>query len=179
MRRVGEYQRFSLLWLTTVWVLLWGQLSVANVVSGVILGAVVLTVFPLPRVTVGVRLRPVRFLRLLGRFLLDVIVASLHVAWLTVRPGPVPRSSVVTIQLRSRNELFETIVAEMQTLVPGSLAVDLDARNGRLSMHALEVATPEQAEAFRRAVLDQEARVLAALASRDTAAHGPGPGRLL
>jgi multicomponent Na+:H+ antiporter subunit E len=77
----------------------------------------------------------------------------------------VPRASVVTTQLRSRNELFQTMVAEMMSLVPGSLVVDLDPGTGRVSMHVLDVETATEAEAFRRRVLDQERRVLAALSA--------------
>ena len=143
-----------------------GEITVANLLAGAVMGAVVLTVLPMPRVIVGVRLHPARFVVLFVRFLRDVVVASFQVAWLTVRPREVPRSSVVTIQLRSRNELFQTVVGEMMSLVPGSLVVDLDAETGRLSMHLLDVETRRQADDFRRRVLDQEQRVLQALAAK-------------
>jgi multicomponent Na+:H+ antiporter subunit E len=162
---------FSLTWLVVVWVVLWGEITAANVLAGLALGTLVLTVLPLPRVIVGVRLRPLRFLLLATQFLRDVIVASGGVAWLAVRPGKVPRSSVVTIQLRSRNELFQTVVGEMMSLVPGSLVVDLDSEAGRLSMHVLDVETRDQADAFRRRVLAQEDRVLNALAAGPTGAY--------
>ncbi len=166
MTRLLPRVSFAWLWLTIAWVIMWGEVTVANVLAGIIVGAIVLTVLPLPRVIVGVRVHPGRFVAVFLRFLRDVVVASFHVAWLTVRPGDVPRSSVVTVQLRSRNELFQTIVGEMMSLVPGSLVVDLDAEAGRLSMHVLDVETPEQADRFRRRVLAQEHRVLQALASK-------------
>lgn len=162
----GRLQPFPVFWLTVVWVLLWGQLSVANVLGGVALAVLVLIALPLPRITVAIRLRPWPFVVLVTRFLVDILVASCQVAWMAVRPGPVPRSSVITVQLSTRNELFATLVGEMMSLVPGSLIVDLDGRNGRLSMHVLDVETPEQADAFRQAVLGQEQRVLRALAAR-------------
>ena len=37
-----------LLWLTVVWTLLWGDLSVFNVLSGLVVAIVVCQVFPLP-----------------------------------------------------------------------------------------------------------------------------------
>lgn len=160
----ARLQPFPILWLTTIWVLLWGDLSVFNVLSGLVLAVVVLLAFPLPRIIVGVRLRPAAFAVLVVRFVVDIVVASMQVAWLTVRPRRVPRSSVVTVQLRSRDELLQTVVGEMMSLVPGSLVVDLDADRGRLSMHVLGVETREQADAFRAVVLAQEARVLRALA---------------
>jgi multicomponent Na+:H+ antiporter subunit E len=149
----------------TVWVLLWGNVSVGNVLAGIVLSALVVLLFPLPPLSVGVRVRPVRTTLLASRFLFDVVRASLHVAWLAVRPQPVPRSSVVTTQLRTRNQLFQTIVGEMLSLVPGSLVVDLDGEAGLLSLHVFGVETEEQAEQHRRDVLELEGRVLQALAA--------------
>lgn len=165
MTGTRRLQVFPVLWLTVIWVLLWGDVTVANALSGLVVSVAVLTVFPLPRLIVGVRVRPVRLVLLALRFLGDVVVASMQVAWFAVRPRPVPRSSVVTVPLRSRNELFQTVVGEMMSLVPGSLVVDLDVDSGRLSMHVLNVETPRDADVFRAQVLDLESRVLAALAA--------------
>jgi multicomponent Na+:H+ antiporter subunit E len=174
--RAVRRQPFAWLWLTVAWTLMWGTVSAANVLAGMVVAAVMLAVLPMPRVVVGVRVHPWATLVLVLRFLVDVVVASFHVAWLAVRPGRPPRASVVTTRLRSGNELFQTLVSEMMSLVPGSLVVDLDPDSRALSMHVLDVETPEQADAFRRRVLDQERRVLAALAeSPDGDVRDGGP----
>lgn len=165
MTRLLPRHPFAWLWLTATWVIMWGEVTVANVLAGFLVGAVVLTALPMPPVIVGVRLHPGRFVVMVVRFFRDVVVASFNVAWLAVRPRDVPHSSVITVQLGSRNELFQTVVGEMMSLVPGSLIVDLDAEAGRLSMHVLEVETAREADEFRQRVLDQEHRVLQALAS--------------
>lgn len=165
MTRVRRLQLFPILWLTAVWVLLWGNLTAANVLGGLALAVFVLVAFPLPRIIVGARIHPGPLVVLVARFLWDLVVASVHVSWLAVRPQGAPRSSVVTTQLRTRNELFQTVVGEMSSLVPGSLVVELDGEHGRLSMHVLEVDSPEAAQAFRRSVLALEERVLRALAA--------------
>lgn len=165
MIRAVRQQPVAWAWLTVAWVVMWGNLSFANVLGGMVVGALLLAVLRMPPISIGVRPHPLRALLLLVRFLLDVVVASFHVAWLAVRPGPTPRASVITTQLHTRNELFATITAEMMSLVPGSLVIDLDPGSGLLSMHVLDVATPEQAEAFRTRVLAQERRVLAALSA--------------
>ena len=163
MSRLRRVQPFPLLWLTAVWVLLWGELTAANALAGLVLAAGVLLGLPLPPLIIGVRVRPWRLLVLVVRFLHDVVVASVGVAWQALRPGAVP-SSVIVIGLRSRNELFQTVVGEMTSLIPGSLVVDLDPVHGRLAMHVLNIGNREQADAFRAKVLQQEDRVLAALA---------------
>jgi multicomponent Na+:H+ antiporter subunit E len=172
--RAVRQQPIAWVWLTAAWVVMWGTLSFANVLGGMVVGAVLLTVLRMPPISVGVRLHPLPALVLLARFVVDVVVASFHVAWLAVRPGPVPRASVITTELHTRNELFATLVAEIMSLVPGSLVIDLDPGSGRLSMHVLDVATPEQADAFRARVLAQERRVLAALSAPGDPVVHPG-----
>lgn len=160
-------QLVPLIWLTVIWVLFQGTFTLWNVLTGLLLAAFVLVAFPLPRLIMGVRVRPVALLVLTVRFLLDLTVASCRVAWQAVRPGPVVTGSALQVQLTGRADLFATITAEMVALVPGTVVIDLDTERGRLTLHALDVHTPEQVAVTRRNVLGQERRVLRALA--------PGP----
>lgn len=153
---------FSALWLTVVWVLLWGTFDAVTIVGGVLVAVAVLVAFPLPRVPVRLQVRPVATVRLVGRFLYDLVVASFHVAWVAVRPGEPVRGVVLDLQLAGDDELLQTITAEMVALVPGTVVIDLDPAQRLLTLHALEVSTPRQAQLVRRRVLGQEARVLRA-----------------
>lgn len=159
----GRVQWLPLTWLTLVWVLLWGTVSVANVLSGAGLALLILMVFPLPRTNVRVVVRPAAFLVLFTRFVADLVRASVQVAWVALRPGPPPRGMVVDMRLRGSDELLQTITAEMVALVPGSVVVDLEPGAQRLTLHVFNASTREEAERTRRRVLRQEARVLRAL----------------
>ncbi len=163
--RKRRIQPFPLLWLTVVWILLWGNVSWANILAGLALATMVLAVFPLPRLVVGLKVRPWWLLVLVGRFLLDLTVASVQVAWLAVRPGHMAHGAVFDVLLRGRDELFQTVTAEMVALVPGTVVIDLAHDTGMLTIHALDVHSREEAEAVRRRVLAQEGRVLHALAA--------------
>lgn len=154
-----------LAWLTAIWVLLQGSLTWGNVVAGLLLGALVLVAFPLPRLVMGVRVRPVALVVLTVRFLSDLVVASCRVAWQAVRPGPVVTGRVLQVQLVGEADLFRTITAEMVALVPGTVVIDLDSSSGLLLLHALDVHTEEEVEATRRDVRGQERRVLRAFAA--------------
>ncbi|GAB2688686.1 Na+/H+ antiporter subunit E [Thalassiella azotivora] len=165
MTRARRVQAFPVLWLAAVWVLLWGNLSWANVLGGLALGLFITVVFPLPRVVAGVRVRPLKASAVVLRFLRDVLVASFQVSWLALRPQPLPASSLVVVHLHGRAELFQTIVAEMTALVPGSVVIDLDPESGRLALHVLAADTPEKVEGMRQRTLDLERRVVAALAA--------------
>lgn len=151
-----------MLMLTTVWVMLMGQITLGNVIAGVLVAFFVQLVFPLPSVTIGVRFRPISFLILSVRFLWDMATASVQVAWLAVRPGPTVHGVVVDLRLRSDNDLFQTITAEMVALVPGTVVIDLDSERRLLTLHVIDVTTRQEAEQIRHRVLAQEARVLRA-----------------
>lgn len=153
-----------LVWLTTVWVLLWGEVSWANVLGGLALAALVLVLFPLPRLSAGVMVHPWAALVLAARFAVDLVVASVRVAALVLRPGPMPEGLVLDVPLRSRDELLLTITAELVGLVPGTVVIDLDAPAGILTVHSLQVRDADDVRAEQRSLRDQEARVLAAFA---------------
>ncbi|MDF8266537.1 Na+/H+ antiporter subunit E [Luteipulveratus flavus] len=163
-------QPFPLLWLTLVWVLLWGNVSWANVLGGLALGFVILMVFPLPRLSVGMTFRPVWFAVLLGHFVVDLVRASVTVAWLAVRPGRPANGVVFDVRLRGRDELLQSVTAEMVALVPGTVVIDLEPASGAMTIHALDVHDLDGARRIHRQILGQEDRVLRALAT-----DVPGP----
>lgn len=103
--------------LTAVWVLLWGEVSVGNVLAGVLLGATVLLAFPFPPVTFGVRVHPWALLVLLWRFGVDLVFASVEVAYKAVAPWVHPHGRLLAVTLRSDAPLFCTLTAEMTSLV--------------------------------------------------------------
>lgn len=152
--------------LTVIWVLLWGRPSWINVVGGFLLALVVVTVFPLPPVTYAGRARAGAMLRLAGRFLADLVQASTQIALLAFRFGHVPHSAVIAVPLRFPSDLNLTLTAEALSLVPGSLIVEVDSAAGILYVHVLNVRTAAEVEAARAAVLDLEARIIAAFGFR-------------
>lgn len=153
----------GLVWLAAVWVLLWGTLSWGNVLGGLVFGYLVLAFFPLPRVHFRLRPRPWAVTVLVSRFLFDVVRASAEVSWLAIRPGRPVRGVVMDMELVGDDELLQVLTGEMVTLVPGSVVIELDPATRVLTIHALDVRTRQEAEAVRRRIRAQEARVLRAL----------------
>lgn len=152
-------------WLTLVWVLLWGDLSVGTVVVGLLIALAVGTGLRLPRLPVRGRLHPRSLLYLLWRFLADLVVASTQVVALALNPWRRPHGAVIGVQLRSRNALYMTLTSEITCLVPGSVVVEAHRTTGMLYVHILDVGIAHGVERARQHVLDTEARVLRALAS--------------
>lgn len=153
--------------LTVIWSMLWGGLSPLSLVGGLLVSILIVLVFPFPAVNLDGTLRPVRLLVLIGRFLYDLVVASIHVAWAALRPSGAPKSAVIEIHLVSRSDLLQVLTGEFVSLVPGSLLIELDAENGRMWLHVLDGSTPERVEQARRNARAQEHRVIAAFGSRE------------
>jgi multicomponent Na+:H+ antiporter subunit E len=164
------------LWLTAVWVGLWGSLSFANVLSGLLLATVVTVVLPLPPLRLHVRVRPLRLAWLVVHFLWDVVVASYQVSVKTLAFGRQPRNAVIEVDLRSDSDFVLTVVAEMVSLVPGSLVVEARAATHTLFLHVLDVGDLAGVEAFRTQVFELERRVLLALGADTGAVEQPPPG---
>jgi multicomponent Na+:H+ antiporter subunit E len=151
--------------LVTVWMLLWGVFSWANLISGIVVSAVVLAVFPLPPVTFAGRPRPLALLRLAWRFVTDLVLASGQLAVMAFRFGHQPRSAIIRVPLRVPSDLVLTLTGEAVSLVPGSLLVDTDQASTTLYIHVIGVPDRAAVEQFRRSVYETEARIVRAIGS--------------
>ncbi|MCX6406527.1 MAG: Na+/H+ antiporter subunit E [Propionibacteriales bacterium] len=153
--------------LTAIWLLLWGAVTPTLVVGGVLTSVLVLMLFPFPQAPWRWTLRPWPTLTMLLRFVVDLVRASVQVSWLALRPAAPPRSAVVRVPLETRNELLVTVTAELVSLVPGSLLVELDPEQPALYLHVLDARSPEHLERAIASVHEQERRVVEAMAPKD------------
>lgn len=160
---LGRWRLGTRIFLAAVWVMLWRDLSVGNIAVGLLLASLVMALVPFPPAVFGLTLRPWSFLVLLTRFLADLVRASLEVAYSAVAPWRRPVGRFVDVQLRATQDLPRTLTAELTSLVPGSLVVDLDVDTGRLTLHLFDVPTPADVEAAVARVHAQERRLLRAL----------------
>jgi multicomponent Na+:H+ antiporter subunit E len=151
--------------LAVVWVLFWGDLSLANVISGVLLGLLVTLVFPLPPIEFHGRFRPLHHARLIVVLLVDLVRSSFVVAAQAFRFGRPMRNAVLRVHLRTRNDLYLTLVTELVSLVPGTLVLEARRSEGMVYLHVMDVRDPSDLERARQEVRDAEARVLRAFGS--------------
>lgn len=164
-RRSLAVQWPTMLWLVVVWVLLWGDFTVGNLIAGVVVAVAVTGALRMTPIDFHGRLRPWGLLVLVTRFAWDLVRASVEVSWVALRPRHTPHGAVIGVQLRNHSDLYLTMTAELCSLVPGSLVVEAHRLTGMLYLHVLDVAQSGGVEAARQAVLSQEERVLRAFAS--------------
>ncbi|GAA2233762.1 Na+/H+ antiporter subunit E [Herbiconiux moechotypicola] len=153
--------------LVLLWMLLWGEFSVLNLLVGIGFALLVSATFYLPAVRLSGRFNPWRALVFLVRLLADIVVASLQIAWVAVNPRYTPSNAIIVVQLRSRSDLVMTFTAEAVSLVPGSIVLDLDREQGTLALHALDVHSADELPRLKREVLATERRIILAAGSHD------------
>lgn len=132
--------------LLAVWLLLWGELSAANVASGLVVVAAVVAVDARLRMPRRHRIHPFRVVVLVIDLFRRLVVASWAVVLTVLHPTPTRLAAgVVRVELRSASPVVTTLVADLITLTPGTLT--LDARDGALFVHVLGLSDPDPVRA--------------------------------
>lgn len=153
----------SIVWLTLVWLALWESFTVGNVLAGAAVASMVVLLVPGRTRHHTVGFRPIAGVRLLGVFLWQLVRASAVVAWEIITPGNRSRPAVVSVRLATNVATVATAVANMVSLTPGTLTIDVDEDTMTLFIHVLHF---ESSEATSRDVHRLETLVAAAFPSR-------------
>ncbi|MBA3955231.1 MAG: Na+/H+ antiporter subunit E [Acidimicrobiia bacterium] len=155
-------------WLVVVWVALWGDVSAANVVSGVVVSAVLLTFFPLGLATRPGRFRPLWVLRLLGYFSWKLVEANAVVAWEVVTPRNRINEGIVAVPVTGASDVLVSVVANAISLTPGTLTIEVATDPNVLYVHVLHL---HDIDAVRRDVTRLERSVLRAFGTDEAVAE--------
>jgi multicomponent Na+:H+ antiporter subunit E len=166
MRRVA-LRVWVLFWLMLVWILLWGTVSTANIVSGLAIALVITVLLPLPAVPVEGRLHPVSLLRLIAVVAYDLTLSSLQVAWLAIKPGPPPLSAVLRAHLAIKSDLVLALAVNIVTLTPGSIVLEIDQARRMIYVHVLDVGSDRAVKRFYRQVSQIERLLVASFERED------------
>ena len=152
--------------LVILWMLLWGNVSWLNLVTGLILAVFVTRVFYLPPVDLTGRLNLWYLAVFVGNFSWQLVTASFQVAAQAFAPHPVSRNAVIAVQLATRSDLIMTLTAIALSLIPGSLVLEADREKSILYLHVLNTPDLDAVEKAREQVLLIERRIVRALGSR-------------
>lgn len=155
------------LWLLFVWTLLWGEPSLANAVSGVIVAGGLLALFPLSHIARRGRLRPLRAIGFVFFFAWELIKATMAVAWEIITPGSTIEQGIIGIDVLGASDTLVTLVANFITLTPGTLTVEVVRHPTRLYIHVLHL---RDVEAVRADVQRLEALAIRAFGSPEAIA---------
>jgi multicomponent Na+:H+ antiporter subunit E len=149
--------------LTIIWVMLWGSLSLGTVLFGLLAAVVIQLTFPLPDVDELQHFRPLAFLALAAHTAVGLVTASISVAATVLSFRSPTRNAMIRVPMRTPSQFVRSITAELTTLVPGSIVIDVD--DDELVVHVFDASSPEAIENARLSVRRTEARVIRAFGS--------------
>lgn len=103
--------------------------------------------------------RPGRALGLAGLFLLELCLSAGRVARDTLRPNMTFRPAIIAFPLEVQKEGEIMLLANLISLTPGTLSVDVSTDRSTLYIHAMDVDDPdalrqEIRDGFERRILD-------------------------
>jgi multicomponent Na+:H+ antiporter subunit E len=150
-----------LCWLTFVWILLWGNVSAANVLSGLALATVITVLLPLPPVPIEGRLHPLSLLRLIVKVAYYLVLSSVQVGWLAIKPGPPPSSAVLRAQLDLKSDLVLALAVNVINLIPGSIVLEIDQTSRTIYVHVIDADSERSIRQFHRQVAEVERLMIA------------------
>lgn len=144
---MSRVRPFSILWLTIMWVLMWGELSIGNVAAGFFLAVLITFSLPLPKLPVNVqKIRWVPLLGLLLEFCKDLVFSSLHVAWIAMRSSPQPPAAFVKVPMRVADDLVFAFAVGILNLQPGGTVSDFDLDTQEITVHLLNGSSQKAIE---------------------------------
>ena len=84
------------------------------------------------------------WLRLIGVFFRELLVSALKVTWLAAQPTIRLRPGIVAHPLTVTSDAQITLLANLITLTPGTLSVDVSDDRRTLYIHAIDLASREE-----------------------------------
>jgi len=83
------------------------------------------------------------WLRLIALFVRELIRSALRVSWLVLQPRPLLRPGIIAYPLSVTSDRQIVLLANMITLTPGTLSIDVSDDRRTLFIHVLDVVDRE------------------------------------
>ena len=145
--------------LALAWVAVTGVLSALNLVFGFALGALALSLIREQVGSVGYLSRMRRIVSLFALFFYELVLSAWRVARIVISPRMELRPGIFSYPLAVRRDFEIAMLANMITLTPGTLSVDVSEDRSMLFVHAMdasdvEAARRDIAEGFERKIIE-------------------------
>ena len=121
----------AVVWLTALWVMLWNDLSIANVASGLILSVVLLAANRLPfaaGATSGnddrLRISPLHFAYFIVYVVVQLIRSNLSLARKILTRTNTVNAGVIAVPMRTCGEMTMLVMSNVITLTPGTITIE-------------------------------------------------------
>jgi multicomponent Na+:H+ antiporter subunit E len=127
-----------------LWALLTGKVSVGNLAIGFVLGYFALTLlYPSTGKKLSYFEKTMQFIRFSLFFIKELVLSSWRVSQDVMKPLPHLRPGVIGIPLDAKTDLEITMLANIISLTPGTLSLDVSPDRKTLFIHAMYVVDPD------------------------------------
>ncbi len=129
--------------LTIIWVALTGDKEVSNFIFGFLLTYSILYLISGKKTRKGYFLRVPNIIIFIGYFIIELIKANLQVAYDVITPKNYMKPGIVGVPLDAKTDLEITLLANIITLTPGTLSLDVSTDKKTLYVHSMYIDDPE------------------------------------
>lgn len=132
-----------------IWPLLIGELSISSLILGFLFGFMILYWVRaiLPETKYFSRLP--KFFSFIIFFFKELIMANLRVAWDVITPQKFRQPGIVAVDLDLTTDFEVTLLANLITLTPGSMTVDISEDKKTIYIHSMFV---DDVKTFRKEI---------------------------
>lgn len=134
-----------LLLMTFLWLAVTGSITLLNLLLGLAVSAASLWLVRFQVDSSWVKVRPLQLLLLCGLFFKELALSAIKVAILVVQPKMKLKPGIFAFPLSVTRDFEITLLANLITLTPGTLSVDVSADRRILYVHALDCSDPTAA----------------------------------
>ena len=130
--------------LAIAWILLTGEVTAENFIEGVIIGYLILWI---SKSALGGKKYFRKIPKAIGfffYFIKELIVANLKVAFDIITPKDYMQPGIVAVPLDTETDMEITLLANLITLTPGTLSLDVSKDKKVLYIHTLYLDNPEK-----------------------------------
>jgi multicomponent Na+:H+ antiporter subunit E len=157
--------------LVVLWLLAWGDPTLANLLSGVAAAALLLLAFPpSSRLRGRVRISSIGVARLSAYVVRQLVVSNVLMARQILSRHPDARPGVLAHRLHRPSEEVVTVMTSVIALSPGTMTADVDDDSSTIYVHFFRLLDVEAA----RAGLDRLEHLVLAAVGAPTSPH-PSP----
>jgi len=142
--------------LIAIWVALWGEISLVNILTGLLVAAALSLFFP-GSVQNSHRIRPIAAVSFFFYMLRSIVLSSWAVIVAVLFPTEKRRhAEIIRVPLTSTSRLVAAVTANTISLTPGTVVIALDLDDGFLDIHVLGHYDSKE---FQESIHNHERRV--------------------
>lgn len=149
--------------LLVLWIALWGEATVANFITGIVVIAGLTILFP-GKLRSAHRIKLIPAISFFLYMVRSIVAASWNVILSVLFPNEQRRhAEIIRVRLNSTSPLIRAVIANTISLTPGTVIISIDNDSGIMQIHVLGKSDGEE---FQQTIHAHEDRVAAFIVER-------------